>query len=132
MDGADVCPACLAELTMNGTFCPQCGAPVSPTAALAPFERVLAEGYVYRQAVQSPRSLMVVVGAVAIFGCMLLTGAWLIFYDQFIAETDMMMRWEGCFLLLIGSMGLYQVIRNYRNRPRLTSEADEEEAGTQS
>lgn len=66
-DGADLCPACLAELTAGCGFCPKCAAPVTPTVAMSPFERVFAEGFIYRQAVGNPRKLIVVVGAWLVF-----------------------------------------------------------------
>lgn len=43
-------------------FCPKCGAPIDPVAGMLPFERILAEGYVWRRAADSPRSWIVVVG----------------------------------------------------------------------
>ncbi|MBL9129615.1 MAG: hypothetical protein JNG86_00340, partial [Verrucomicrobiaceae bacterium] len=108
LDGADVCPACpacLAELTDGCNFCPACAAPVSPTAAICPFERVLAEGYIYRQAVSSPRSLVVIVGIWAVFLLLFLTGLAMVSYEFLVGETDMLYRLEGSFLVLVSGLG---------------------------
>jgi membrane associated rhomboid family serine protease len=41
---------------------------------IAPFERLFAEGYIYRQASERPRKLVVVLGVWLIFGTMALVG----------------------------------------------------------
>jgi len=119
LDGADICPACLAELTDGCSFCPACAAPVSPTAAMAPFERVLAEGYIYRQAISAPRRLIVIVGVWVIFLVFFITGVVMIASEWFAGESSLLYRLEGSFLLLIGVLGLYHATRNYLARPQL-------------
>lgn len=59
-------------------FCGSCGAPLTTFASTLPFERTLAEGYAYRQAVESPRKLIVVLGIWMIFLPLAITGAGLL------------------------------------------------------
>ena len=59
-------------------FCAGCGAPLTSFASTQPFERTLAEGFAYRQAVESPRKLIVVAGIWLIFVPMAIGGAGLL------------------------------------------------------
>ena len=126
LDGADVCPACLAELSDGKSFCPACNAPVSPTAAISPFERVFAEGYIYRQAVSSPRKLIVIVGVWCIFLSLLGSGIAMVAYEYLYGPYDLMFLVEAGFLMVVGSLGLYHATRNYIARPpdKTVSETD--------
>lgn len=116
-EGGDLCPACLAELTEGCGFCPKCAAPVSPTAAMAPFERIFAEGFIYRRAVAQPRKLIVVIGAWLVFLPLFLSGVIMVGWELIYGNTNAIYRLEGIFLAIIGGMGLYHVTRNYLNRP---------------
>jgi hypothetical protein len=58
----------------RGELCAKCGAPLSSYAATGPFEHLLAEGHVYRQAAEGPRKFIVVLGVWIIFGAIGLTG----------------------------------------------------------
>jgi hypothetical protein len=55
-------------------FCVKCGAPLTSYASTGPFEHLFAEGRVYRQAAERPRSFIVVLGIWIIFGAFSLTG----------------------------------------------------------
>ena len=72
LEGADLCVACLFPVRPGSELCGKCGAPHGSFSAMLPFLRVLAEGYVYRQAVQKPRSWITVAGIWVIFGAQLL------------------------------------------------------------
>ena len=62
-EGVPVCPCCLARLESDeALFCDRCGAPVDSVAAIMPFERIEAQGFVFRQAVSRPRNWLVLVG----------------------------------------------------------------------
>ncbi len=121
-DGGDLCPACLAELTAGCGFCPQCGAPVTPTVAISPFERIFSEGYIYRQAVASPRKLIVVVGIWLVFLPVFLSGVLLVIRHAFFREMPMPHVVGALFASLIGGLGLFQVTRNYLCRPHSSVE----------
>jgi len=125
-DGGDLCPACLAELTAGCGFCPQCAAPVTPTAAISPFERIFSEGYIYRQAVASPRKLIVVVGIWLVFLPVFLSGVLMIVWHSFFREMPMPHVFGALFTSLIGGLGLFQVTRNYLRRPRSSAEVPTE------
>jgi hypothetical protein len=71
----DLCTACLTPYGRLAYFCPRCGAPINTFASTLPFERTLAEGYAYRQAVESPRKFIVVAGIWVIFLPTALTSA---------------------------------------------------------
>lgn len=62
-DARPVCLCCLGELESDHSlFCPGCGAPVDGLSAMLPFEKIFAEGFVWRRAAESPRDWRVVVG----------------------------------------------------------------------
>jgi hypothetical protein len=66
-----LCTACLFPNEPFAHFCTKCGAPISSYVAIAPFESAFAQGYVFRQAAERPRSLVVLVGIWLIFGSFL-------------------------------------------------------------
>ncbi len=74
-DGEDLCPACLTPHGPLAHFCGRCGAPVSALAPMMPFEKIFAEGYVYRHATESPGKFIVVAGIWLIFLPMAIQGA---------------------------------------------------------
>lgn len=68
LEGADLCLCCLEPVRPGASRCVKCGAPLDFFAATLPFLRVLAEGFVYHRAVQTPRSWWSVAGIWLIFG----------------------------------------------------------------
>jgi len=70
----ELCRTCLAPNAPGATFCRDCGAPLSGYAATGPFESLLAEGHVYRSAVERPQKLIVLLGMWVIFGSAALAG----------------------------------------------------------
>ena len=64
----ELCPSCLAPNAPGAHFCSDCGAPLSSYAATAPFVSLFAEGHAYRQAVEKPRSWIVLLGIWMLFG----------------------------------------------------------------
>ena len=69
------CLQCGYKIPDDDPFCAKCGAPMSSYAATSPFESLFAEGHVYRQAAERPRSFVVVLGIWIIFGMMAMAGA---------------------------------------------------------
>jgi hypothetical protein len=76
-----LCVSCVFPNDPEAHFCAKCGAPLSSYAATGPFERIFAEGHVYRQAVERPRRLIVVIGIWMIFGPIGLTAVLLVASD---------------------------------------------------
>jgi hypothetical protein len=74
MEEKQLCVSCVFPNDPEAHFCGKCGAPLSSYAATGPFERIFAEGHLYRQAAERPRRLIVVVGIWMIFGAIGLTG----------------------------------------------------------
>jgi hypothetical protein len=70
----ELCRTCLTPNAPGATFCRDCGAPLSGYAATGPFESLLAEGHVYRSAVERPQKLIVLLGMWVIFGSAALVG----------------------------------------------------------
>lgn len=77
-----LCLNCLAPNAQFANFCRDCGGPLTSFAATGPIESVFAEGHVYRKAVESPRSWIVLLGVWMIFGLMVLNGAMPLFVGQ--------------------------------------------------
>jgi hypothetical protein len=73
-DEKQLCTSCMTPNEPTAHFCIKCGAPLSSFATFAPFERLFAEGFIYRQAVDSPRKMIVVLGIWLIFGTIGLSG----------------------------------------------------------
>ena len=68
LEGADLCIGCLHPVRPGSELCIMCGAPHGALSGILPLLRVLAEGYVLRQAVQNPPSWFSVFGVWVIFG----------------------------------------------------------------
>src|SRR5438128_3538672 len=81
-DEKQLCISCMFPNEPSAHFCSKCGAPMSSYAATGPFESLFAEGHVYRQAAERPRSFVVVLGIWIIFGMMALAGAALLFIGR--------------------------------------------------
>ncbi len=64
---AVVCPKCVVENDPDAAFCHQCGAPIGLVAALDPIQSILAEGFVYRQAVEGPPKGIILLGMWLLF-----------------------------------------------------------------
>jgi hypothetical protein len=69
-----LCTSCAAPNEPTAGFCIKCGAPLSSFSMIAPFQRLFAEGFIYRQAADHPRSMITVLGVWLIFGVLALSG----------------------------------------------------------
>lgn len=58
----ELCICCLQPNVPLVKFCRHCRAPLHPLAAMMPYERIYATGFVWRSAVLKPRKLRVVIG----------------------------------------------------------------------
>jgi len=103
-------------------FCIKCGAPLSSYASTGPFESVLAEGAVYRQAAERPRTLIVVLGVWLIFGTMGLVGLMIAVMGRDMGIGYMA---SGASMLAISVVLIWKSTRNYFARPK----ADEHQNG---
>lgn len=108
---AMVCPNCLAANDPEEPFCRGCGAPVGLVSTLDPVQKILAEGYAYRQAVDGPPKRIILIGI------------WILFLPQilvagFYFSTLRSMPWEGMggkfFELLTAFYGLCCLVILYR------------------
>lgn len=111
--GAELCPCCLQEVASLDFLCPHCGAPVSGLAGFMPWERFLAQGYIYRQAVAKPRRPVVLVGMWLVFSPPLITSAFLlgqVARGTHFDDVDLGLR---AFSLCVSVAALYQTTRNY-------------------
>jgi len=116
-----LCVSCMAPNEPLSHFCVKCGAPLSSYASTGPFESVFAEGAVYRQAAERPRSFIVVLGVWLIFGIVGLAGLVMIVMgrDMGIAYTAF-----GAFMLVISVVLIWKSTRNYLNRPKADEHHD--------
>lgn len=69
-----LCLCCIAPNEPDSHFCVKCGAPLTSYAATGPIESIYAEGYACRQAVEKPRSFIVVLGIWCVFAPAALMG----------------------------------------------------------
>jgi len=108
-----VCPGCLHEQPEGPHFCAKCGAPLTAFSTVGPFERIFAQGHMFRRAVSGPTRPIVVIGMWVLLAPQLLT---LAFTTHGIDSTEC-----GGFLVfaaiaLAYSVLLYRVTKNYINR----------------
>jgi len=117
-----LCVSCMAPNEPSAHFCIKCGAPLSSYASTGPFESVLAEGAVYRQAAERPRTLIVVLGVWLIFGTMGLVGLMIAVMGRDMGIGYMA---SGASMLAISVVLIWKSTRNYFARPK----ADEHQNG---
>ena len=94
-----LCTSCAAPNEPTADFCVKCGAPLSSFSMIAPFERLFAEGFIYRQAADRPRSLITVLGIWFIFGMMASGG--LIFMIMAFQSIDVGFWWPPLSALVL-------------------------------
>ena len=105
-----LCLSCMFPNEPGAHFCAECGAPLTSYAATGPFESIFAEGHVYRQAAERPRSFIVVLGIWMIFGALALTGTMMIAGGR---ESGLGWIVVGTFLLLLSLVMIAKTTRNY-------------------
>ena len=90
-------------------------------AAIGPFESLFAEGHVYRQAAEKPRSFVVVLGIWIIFGTLALAGAAFLFIGR---EVGLEYVVIGAFLLPVSLVMIWKTTRTYFRRRRVDERGD--------
>ena len=110
-----LCLGCMFPNDPLAHFCAKCGAPMSSYAATGPFESLFAEGHVYRQAAERPRSLIVVLGIWILFGMMALAGVTMLFIGPQVGLEYVVV---GVFVLPISLVIIWRTTRSYLARPR--------------
>jgi hypothetical protein len=105
-----LCTSCCFPNDPSAHFCAKCGAPLTPYAAIGPFESVFAQGFVFRQAAERPRSFVVVAGIWIIFSLMLLSGIAVLVYGGDSGYYDTAF---GAFLVVVSAVIIWKTTRNY-------------------
>lgn len=105
-----LCPSCMFPNEPEAHFCAKCGAPLTSYAATGPFESLFAEGHVYRQAAERPRSLIVVLGIWIIFGAFGLTGVVLVAVGR---DSGFGFAVIGALLIALALVMITKTTRNY-------------------
>ena len=120
-DEKQLCVNCMFPNEPLAHFCAKCGAPMSSYAATGPFESLFAEGHVYRQAAERPRSFVVVLGVWILFGTMALAGVAMLFIGR---EVGLQYVVVGAFVLPISLVIIWKTTWNYFTRPRVDERRD--------
>jgi hypothetical protein len=122
-----ICTSCTAPNDPSAHFCSKCGAPLSSFATIAPFERLFAEGFIYRQAAERPRSFLTVLGVWVIFGVLGLGGLIIMIASSSAGAVLAIVTGVGfgVALLVISLTMIWKTTRNYltRNEPDHKSDA---------
>lgn len=105
-----LCVSCMFPNEPEAHFCAKCGAPLTSYAATGPFESLFAEGHVYRQAAERPRSFIVVLGIWIIFGALALTGIVLVAVGR---NSGFGFVLVGALLLALSLVMIAKTTRNY-------------------
>lgn len=90
-------------------------------ASTGPFEHLLAEGHVFRQASERPRSLVVVLGIWLIFGTMALTGSAVALMGREMGIGYMAL---GAIMVAISVLLIAKTTRNYLARGKTDEKRD--------
>ncbi|MSU61320.1 MAG: zinc ribbon domain-containing protein [Pedosphaera sp.] len=122
LEESQLCVCCVSPNETSAHFCSKCGAPLSSYAATGPFECLFAEGYVYRQAAQRPRSLIVVVGVWLIFGPLALAGLISVFAGNRVDAISG--AGVGLLILPISVAMIWKTTRNYLARKPTNPKSD--------
>ena len=124
-EGQELCVSCLSPNEPGTIFCAKCGAPLSSIAAMAPFLNIHAEGFIYRNAAERPRSLVVVLGVWLLFICMGGAGAAMMFTagSDLNPETVQFLL-IGPFLFLASIVIIWRTTSNYLSRPPIADTDD--------
>ena len=123
-----LCTSCAAPNEPTTDFCVKCGAPLSSYSMIAPFERLFAEGFIYRQAAERPRRLITVLGVWFIFGTMAAAGLLIMgmgfqsigggFVATIIAVAF------GAAILAVSFVMIWKTTRNYLTRNEIDHKTD--------
>lgn len=116
-----LCVNCMTPNEVSAHFCTKCRAPLSSYASTGPFESVFAEGAVYRQAAERPRSFIVVFGVWLFFGMLGLVGLTMLVMARDIGIANAAF---GAFMLVIAVVLIWKSTRNYWARPRTDEQHD--------
>src|SRR5580692_10018353 len=102
-----LCTSCGAPNPPSADFCVKCGAPISWYSKMGPFESIAARGFIWREAAERPRRLIVVVGMWLIFLPMAGTG---LVFMQFGGTLWFL---SGCGIILIPLAIIARTTWNY-------------------
>lgn len=86
---------------------------------MGPYESIFAEGFIYRQASEQPRSLIVVLGMWLMFGMVMLAGAMLI-----MIRAGAVWGLIGGGLDVISAAILWKTTKNYLARKKVDNKRD--------
>lgn len=114
-DEKQLCVGCMFPNDPAAHFCAKCGAPLTSYAATGPFESVFAEGHVYRQAAERPRSMIVVLGVWLIFGMMALAGLLLVSIGR---DIGLQYTILGALTAAFSVVLIWKTTRNYLARAK--------------
>jgi hypothetical protein len=114
----ELCPHCLTPNPSGKHFCSDCGAPLSSYAATAPFEAILAEGHVYRSAVERPQKPIVWLGVLVIFGSFGLAGLTLVFIGSPLYAAI------GALVVVVAVWVILRATANHIRQPRPAKESE--------
>jgi zinc-ribbon domain len=112
-----LCTSCTTPNEPSAHFCVKCGAPLSSYATFAPFERLFSEGFIYREAANHPRKLIVVFGVWLIFGTGAVAGVvFLDFSSQGAIMSRILRALLGSATIAVCGLMIWKTTRNYLAR----------------
>jgi hypothetical protein len=119
-----LCTSCTTPNDPAAHFCAKCGAPLSSFATIAPFERLFAEGFIYRQAAERPRKLIVVLGVWLIFGTMASFGLMIIGMSQSSGLEAIIGLLAGGAVVVFSMVMIWKSTQNYCSRKKAAEKRD--------
>jgi hypothetical protein len=120
-DEQQLCVSCMAPNEPAANFCAKCGAPLTSYASTGPFEPLFAEGAVYRQAAERPRSWVVVLGVWLIFGTMASGG---VLWVAISRDSSFLFAIPGAGLVAVSVVMIWKTTRNYLARKQVEDKSD--------
>lgn len=106
-----VCPNCGSLNKKENDFCSDCGAPLTPYAAIDPIKRIKTYGFIYRRLASGNVNKVVLIGA------------WFIFFTPFIIALFFFFKFKNWYeiifsfgyAIIVGRL-LFLLTKNYLNK----------------
>jgi len=112
-----LCTSCSAAIDEREAFCPACGAPVGPVAALDPLQAIRAEGFVIQKAaIGKPKPIVLLGVWILFFPCLvvgLMLAADFALNGQGLGAAGFLFFWAGIAIAIFSLVMLFKVTRNY-------------------
>ena len=115
-NNAKSCPSCLTANNTSADFCSECGHPIGNFVNLDPVDQIQSQGYLFREATNNPRSLIIIVGLWLYFGIAIVGVSLFLFFSN--QDLPFFLNFFLIGIALLGGFILHKATKNYLNRKK--------------